>query len=95
MSKQNALLFIHKVSGNTDLQDQLKAISGNADALCKIGAEAGYAFSVDDWNAATADIVANRYGELSEADMGGVVGGIQNLYSWSANFIVQYNLMKI
>jgi len=68
MSVENALRFLAEVRRNKALQDRLQALSGRAalDSLAAIGAEAGFAFTVEDYRSA---VVASAGGELSDESL--------------------------
>ena len=80
MSVEAAAAFIQKVSEDEGLYASVKNLkTRKLEDLISVAASAGFAFSVEDWNA----VVARVAGELSDGDLDQVAGGVVTSYSTS------------
>ncbi len=80
MSQEAIVAFDRHLSTNKALQNKVRALQKNdADGLVRIGAEAGYVFSVKE----LVDMVkaARQANELSDDQLDRVVGGMQADYA--------------
>lgn len=80
MSKVVALSFIQKVESDPEFHGRFAAFSGNLPGLIDAAAQAGYAFSADDFHAALVERIAADFGELSEAELDAISGGRQSQF---------------
>jgi predicted ribosomally synthesized peptide with nif11-like leader len=73
MSRERAKAFIQQVNASDTLQHRIIELNGDLNGLLQIAAEHGYSFTADDWSAIIDALVT---GELDEADLEHVVGGV-------------------
>ncbi len=71
MSLNNAKSFLQKAEADAALGGKLGTLQGNAAAIIKLGADAGFSFSEDDLITAQDEL----YGELSDDELTGAAGG--------------------
>jgi predicted ribosomally synthesized peptide with nif11-like leader len=76
MSSQTVLSFIAKADTDTELQQQIKDVSGDLPALLAIAAKAGYPFTRDDWTTTMNEIAQHASGQLGQAELDRVSGGV-------------------
>ena len=67
MSEEQLKSFLEKAKGDSSLQEKLKGVT-DADSVIAIAKDAGFMFTVDDFNKAQS--------ELSEDELEGVAGGV-------------------
>ena len=81
MSIEAVRAFMGKVKADPDLQEKLEAIEGDKDAtlaeVVHIASEAGFSFTVEDYDAAVLDMAQARHaaGDLSDEELDAVAGG--------------------
>jgi len=83
MSVEAVRGFWQRVAADAELKDRLSTIQEKDRglltlAVAKVAAEAGFAFTADEYDAAVSEELAQRHaaGELSDEDMAQVAGGI-------------------
>jgi len=75
MSEKNVVAFAHKLEGNETLQNQVKSLTpGDTAGVVKLAAEVGLDFTVEELQTVFA-----RSGELSEAQLDQVAGGVSEI----------------
>ena len=93
MSKPAAISFIHRVNADDELRARIETVEGNLAGLIAIASGAGFTFDEADWNAAVAEVVSGGSGDLSDAELANVSGGISagavqtTFGDWGASFL--------
>lgn len=69
MSSEEIVRFKNDVAGNTTMQDEIKSLGGDIDAIVSLANERGYSFTSDDVKA------DNSARDLSDDELDQVSGG--------------------
>ena len=72
MSREMAQTFIQKVAADAAFRSKFAGVGNDMSALLAAADQAGYSFTADEYRATLAEMV----GELSDADLQSVNGGI-------------------
>jgi predicted ribosomally synthesized peptide with nif11-like leader len=72
MSLEKAKSFLNKAEEDENLREKLEGLEGDGVAAVKLGAEFGFEFTVEEFNAAMDEMY---YGDLSDDELEDAAGG--------------------